>query len=100
MDKSSKALVAERAAFLEDSKKNSLIETTTDNMFREVLKTPSVEGLEFMQFYAVSIEDDTITLPEFKTLNIKYKHFIASRNNTAKNQVENQDLPKVQATID
>lgn len=103
LDKENKAFLAdqaEQAALIEaNNKEKGLLDTTTDSMFKDVLKTPTPEGLVFMDLYAVAIEDDTITLPEYKALSLKYKEFIATRDDAIASSTEPQLIDKTDAPV-
>lgn len=100
LDKENKAFLAEQAALLEaNNKEKGLLDTTTDSMFKDVLKTSTPEGLAFMEVYAVAIEDDSITLPEYKALSLKYKEFIATRDDAIASSTEPQLIDKTDAPV-
>lgn len=103
LDKENKAFLAdqaEQATLLEaNNKEKGLLDTTTESMFKEVLKTSTPEGLAFMEVYAVAIEDDTITLPEYKALSLKYKEFIATRDDAIASSTEPQLIDKTDAPV-
>lgn len=103
LDKENKVFVAEQAeqaALLEaNNKEKGLLDTTTDSMFRDVLKTSTSEGLAFMEVYAVAIEDDTISLPEYKALSLKYKEFIATRDDAIDSNTKTQSTDKADAPV-
>lgn len=88
LDKENDAALAEQAASLKSHEgTDTLIETITDNMFRDVLQTSSIEGLAFMELYAVAIEDDVVNQDEFGLLTSQYELFTTARSNGTDKQV-------------
>lgn len=61
----------------------NILYVSAESMFSEVLKVPSKEGLVFMQVYADAIEDDKVTVEEYKTLQKVYGIFAEARPKNA-----------------